>query len=60
MKVGDLVKATVVDGRPLGLIVEMHNNGIVWVQLIGFPRKDRRSGSIPFRFSQLEVINESR
>lgn len=60
MKVGDLVKATVVDGKPLGLIVEMHNNGIVWVQLIGFQRKDRQSGSVPFRPVQLEVINESR
>ena len=60
MKVGDLVKATVVDGKPIGLIVEMYNNGIVWVQLIGFQRKDRRSGSIPFRSVQLEVINESR
>jgi len=61
IKIGDLVRCTTVDGKPVGLVVErfspkttMPANTIFYVLI------PRYEDPFPIRTSQVEVINESR
>jgi hypothetical protein len=58
MKVGDLVRCMMVDGKPTGLVVERFehfpNVDIFYVLIPGYV------DSFPIRASQMEIVNESR
>ena len=58
MKVGDLVRCMMVDGKPIGLVVERFdyfpNVDIFYVLIPGYVK------SFPIRVSQMELVNESR
>ena len=58
MKVGDLVRCMMVDGKPIGLVVERFeyfpNVDIFYVLISG------RVDSFLIRASQMELVNESR
>jgi hypothetical protein len=58
MKVGDLVRCTMVDGKPIGLVVERFehfpNVDIFYVLIPGYV------DSFPIRASQMEIVNANR
>lgn len=66
MKVGDLVRCTTVDGKPMGLVVERFSPShsrlesprarpdIFYVMIPGY------EDSFPIRTSQMELVNASR
>ena len=66
MKVGDLVRCTTVDGKPVGLVVERfvftskpsisndYHTDIFYVLIPGY------EDSFPIRTSQMELVNASR
>ena len=62
MQIGDLVRCTTVDGKPVGLIVErfvfvmkpVNATDIFYVLIPGY------EDPFPIRTSQMEVVSESR
>ena len=59
MKVGDLVKALIVEGQPKGIITKVERNSR-WTVLYHVFTNGSEIGAYPFREYQLELISESR
>ena len=68
MKVGDLVRCTTVDGKPVGLIVERFNPAHSRLDAIAFGSRpdifyvliSGYEDPFPIRTSQMELVNASR
>ena len=59
MKVGDLVKALIVEGQPNGIITKVEHNSR-WTVLYHVFTEASEVGPYPFREHQLELISASR
>ena len=67
MQVGDLVRCTTVDGKPMGLIVERFKSASVVVSMSPMKRVDifyvlipGYEDPFPIRTSQMELVSASR
>ena len=59
MKVGDLVKALIVEGQPSGIITKVEHS-TRWTVLYHVFADGPEIGSYPFREHQLEVISATK
>ena len=59
MKVGDLVKALIVEGQPLGIVTKVERSER-WTVMYHILTEGSKIGSYPFREHQLEVISATR
>ncbi len=56
MKVGDLVKALIVEGQPIGIITKVEHSSR-WTVLYHVFTTGLELGPFPFREHQLELLN---